>query len=240
MGDDARSPGDYQQFPQLCMYTFMRLRCRIIVIFSYIMKTILIAAQKGGSGKTTLGRNLSVAATQDGRNVLCLDLDPQGSLRGWWESREAEAPFMLDRDPLPGELRASLNAAQKRFDLCIIDTPPAASEWLSEALVAADLVLIPVRPSPDDLRSVGATLAAVNGSGMPFAFVLSQTPRARITEEAARVLAQHGRLAPVNIAQRVAYAETGATGQGVTETKDKKAAAEIAAVWDYVKGILNA
>ena len=204
------------------------------------MKTILIAAQKGGSGKTTLARNLSVVAVQDGRNVLCLDLDPQGSLRGWWESREAEAPFMLDRDPLPDVLRASLAAAQKRFDLCIIDTPPAASEWLTEAFGAADLVLIPVRPSPDDLRSVGATLAAVNGSGMPFAFVLSQTPRARITEETARVLAQHGRLAPVNIAQRVAYAETGATGQGVTETKDKKAGAEIAAVWDYVKGILNA
>ena len=42
MGDDARSPGDYQQVPQLCMYTFMRLRCRIIVVSSYIMKTILI------------------------------------------------------------------------------------------------------------------------------------------------------------------------------------------------------
>ncbi len=204
------------------------------------MKTILIAAQKGGSGKTTLARNLSVAATQDGRSVLCLDLDPQGSLRGWWESRKAEAPFMLDRDPLPGLLKASLNAAQERFDLCIIDTPPAASEWLAEALAAADLVLIPVRPSPDDLRAAGATLAAVNRSGMPFAFVLSQTPRARITEEATRVLAQHGRLAPVNIAQRVAYAETGATGQGVTETKDKKAAAEIAAMWNYVRGILNA
>ena len=80
----------------------------------------------------------------------------------------------------------------------------------------------------------------MNGSGVPFAFVLSQTPRARITEEATRVLAQHGRLAPVNIAQRVAYAETGATGQGVTETKDKKAGIEIAAVWDYVKEILNA
>ena len=63
---------------------------------------------------------------------------------------------------------------------------------------------------------------------MPFAFVLCQPPPpARIAEEAARVLAQHGRLAPVNIAQRVAYAETGATGQGVTETKDQKAGAEI-------------
>ena len=124
---------------------------------------------------------------------------------------------MLDRDPRPDMLRATLDAAQKRFDLCIIDTPPAAPEWLAEALASA---------------------AAVNGSGMPFAFVLCQTPRARIAEEAARVLAQHGRLAPVNIAQRVAYAETGATGQGVTETKDQKAGAEIATVWDYVKGIL--
>ena len=204
------------------------------------MKTILVTAQKGGSGKTTLVRNLAVAATQDGYNVLCLDLDPQGSLRAWWESREAEAPSMFDRDPLPGLLQASLNAAQKQFDLCIIDTPPAASDWLREVLLAADLVLIPVRPSPDDLRSVGATLAAVNKAAMPFAFVLSQTPRARITEEAVRVLAQHGRLAPVNIAQRVAYAETAATGQGVTETKDTKAVTEIVAVWDYVKGMLSA
>ena len=204
------------------------------------MKTILIAAQKGGSGKTTLTRNLAVAAAENGRNVLCLDLDPQGSLRGWWESREADSPSMLDRDPLPDVLRTTLDAARERFDLCIIDTPPAASEWLTEALAAADLVLIPVRPSPDDLRAVGTTLAAVNGSDMPFAFVMSQTPRARITEEAARVLAQHGRVAPVKIAHRVAYAETGATGQGVTETRDKKAGAEIAALWHYVKGILNA
>ena len=203
------------------------------------MQTIVIAAQKGWAGKTAVARNLSVAASHDGRTVLCLDLDPQGSLRAWWESREADTPAMLDRDPAPDALRATLNAAKAQFDLCIIDTPPAAPEWLTEALGAADLVLIPVRPSPDDLRAVGATIAAVNGAGVPFVFALSQTPRARITEEAARVLAQHGRVVPVNIAQRVSYAETGATGQGVTETTDDKAGAEIAAVWEYVKGILN-
>lgn len=203
------------------------------------MQTILVSSQKGGSGKTTLVRNLSVAATGDGRSVLCLDLDPQGSLRGWWESRDADTPAMLDRDPVPEALRATLEAAKAQFDLCIIDTPPAAPGWLSEALSVADLVLIPVKPSPDDLRAVGATIAAVNAANVPFAFALSQTPRARITEEAARVLAQHGRVAPVNIAQRVAYAETGATGQGVSETTDDKAAAEIAAVWSYVKELLN-
>lgn len=203
------------------------------------MKTIVVAAQKGGAGKTTLARNIAVAASQDGGRVLCLDLDPQGSLRAWWEGREADRPAMLERDPAPEALKTTLTAAQAQFDFCIVDTPPAAPEWLSEALAAADLVLIPVRPSPDDLRAVGATIAAVNRARVPFAFALSQTPRAKITDEAARVLAQHGRVAPVNIAQRVSYAETGATGQGVTETSDDRAAAEIAAVWTYVKGILN-
>lgn len=203
------------------------------------MKTIVVAAQKGGAGKTTLARNLAVAASLTKRRVLCLDLDPQGSLRAWWDSRATEVPAMLDRDPLPKDLAATLRALDTQFDFCFVDTPPAAPEWLTEALAAADLVLIPVRPSPDDMRAVGATIAAAERAKVPFAFALSQTPRARITEEAARVLAQHGRVAPVNIAQRVSYAETGATGQGVAEAGDDKAAAEIAALWNYVKGIVN-
>lgn len=83
------------------------------------MKTVLIAAQKGGAGKTTLARNLSVAAALDGLRVLCLDLDPQGSLRAWWESRESETPDMLERDPAPHVLKATLDAARAQFDLCI-------------------------------------------------------------------------------------------------------------------------
>ncbi len=146
---------------------------------------------------------------------------------------------MLDRDPQPPEIPASLAAVGDQFDVCIIDTPPTRAEWLNEALVNADLVLIPVRPSPDDLSAVGNTLDGVNAAGIPFAFVMSQTPRARITEEAARVLAQHGRVAPVNVANRVAYAETGASGQGVTETKNRKAEAEIQGLWNYVKGMLD-
>lgn len=202
------------------------------------MKTILIAAQKGGAGKTTLSRNLAVAAAGDGQNVLCVDLDPQGSLRGWWRARENENPGMLEADPKPESLQQTLKAASKVFDLAIIDTPPAAPAWLSNSIRAADLVLIPVRPSPDDLRAVGATISAVTAAKAPFAFVLSQAPRAKITEEAVRVLAQYGRVAPVNIAQRVIYAETGASGAGVIETADVKAAEEIRDIWNYVKGIL--
>ncbi len=203
------------------------------------MKTLVITAQKGGAGKTTLARNLAVAAVADGLRVLCIDLDPQQSLRQWWQGRDGDAPAMLNSDPAPGALSATLRAAEGQVDLVVIDTPPAASSGLTGTLAAADLALIPVRPSPDDLRAVGATIAALNAASVPFAFVMSQTPRAKLTEEAARVLAQHGRVAPVNIAQRIIYAETGASGQGVTETSDNKAAQEIASVWAYVKGLLK-
>lgn len=203
------------------------------------MKTLVIAAQKGGAGKTTLARNLAVAAAQDGQRVLALDLDPQQSFRAWWQSRESDAPMMLADDPAPHALRDTLEAAQGHFDLVVIDTPPAAPSWLTETLRTADLALIPIRPSPDDLRAVGATIAALGTAGVPFAFVMSQTPRAKLTDESARVLAQHGRIAPVNIAQRVIYAETAATGQGVQETSDTKAAQELAAIWKYVKGLIK-
>lgn len=202
------------------------------------MKTIVITAQKGGAGKTTLARNLAVAASQAGERVLCIDFDPQASLRSWWEAREADTPSMLNREPTPATLKSALKTLTTQFDVCIIDTPPAAPQWLREVIDAADLVLVPVRPSPDDLRAVGPTIAAIMTAKIPFAFILSQTPRARLTGEALRVLAKYGRVAPANFAQRISYAETAATGHGVTESTDTKACEEVSEVWHYVKEIL--
>ena len=68
-------------------------------------------------------------------------------------------------------------------------------------------------------------------------YVTFQLAEVAVPRVAARVLAQHGRVAPVNIAQRVIYAETAATGQGVTETRNTKAAQELADLWTYLKGL---
>lgn len=233
-------------FIHLCVFTYFRQVRMCELMRLRLCGTAVTSAHENDSHsrperrgrETTLARNLAVAASQDGRDVLCLDLDPQGSLRAWWEGRDATG-LHADRDPAPDVLRATLNAAQAQFDLCIIDTPPAAPEWLAEALGAADLVLIPVRPSPDDLRAVGATIAAVNAARVPFAFALSQTPAPRSpTKPPAswRNMAVSRRSISRNGS---AMRKPGQRGRVSPKRPTDKAGAEIAAVWAYVKGILD-
>jgi len=203
------------------------------------MKTIFITSQKGGAGKTTIARSLAVAADAAGQRVVMIDLDPQKSLREWWEAREAETPAMLDSDPSPTQLGPYLESLSADFDLAVIDTPPRAEEWLSKAMGLADLTVIPVRASPDDLRAVKLTLQAARGASAPFVFVLSQTGRDRLVDAVLAELAAHGRVAPVRMVDRVAHREASAVGQVGSEGADAKARADIEGLWAYVKGVLN-
>lgn len=205
------------------------------------MQVIAVAAQKGGSGKTTLAGHLAVQAERAGAGpVALIDTDAQGSLAAWWNEREAETPLFAATDfaRLPYDLQ---KLQESGVQLAVIDTPPAITMAIKRVVILADLVLIPTRPSPHDLRAVAATVDLVEAAGRPLVFVVNAaTPRARITSDAAIALSQHGTVAPVTIHHRTDFASSMIDGRTVMEVNAKgRSAAEIVALWDYVAGRLK-
>lgn len=114
-------------------------------------------------------------------------------------------------------------------------------ETITHAVKAADLVLIPVRPSPNDLRAVGDILEVVETNDIPFCFIINgATPRTNIAADSVRVLAQHGRVAPTTIHNRIDFATCMVDGRTVGELNDaSRSSEEITELWRYVKTLLR-
>lgn len=205
------------------------------------MKIIVLASQKGGAGKSTLAAHLAVAAERDmaGPCVL-LDTDPQASLSAWWNGREAEIPAFAPTTlkELPAKLEA---LAQAGYAYAIIDTPPAITESIRAVVALADLVLIPTRPSPHDLRAVGSTVELAVNAGRPFAFAVTQAkPNTKLTVQAVAALSEHGVVAPAIVHDRVDYAASMIDGRTVLETDPRgRSAGEIIELWEFVKARVN-
>jgi chromosome partitioning protein len=201
------------------------------------MKVIAVASQKGGSGKTTLAGHIAVQAESVGAGPVALvDTDPQGSLAEWWNVRQAETPAFV----ATGVSRLEEDIRRMRalgMRLLIIDTPPAIAGTIGEVVRLADLVVIPARPSPHDLRAAGATVELVERLGKPLIFVINgAAARARITSEAAIALSQHGTLAPSIIHQRTGFAASMIDGRTVMEIQgEQRSADEIAKLWEYLE-----
>jgi chromosome partitioning protein len=201
------------------------------------MIVVAVASQKGGAGKTTLAGHLAVEAEQAGFGpVTLIDTDPQGSLSQWWNTRAARAPQFAKVGAF--ELQSALShLARTGTKLAIIDTPPAISDSISHVIAHCDLVVVPTRPSPHDLRAVGATVDMAERFGKPLIFVVNgATLRARITGEAAVALSQHGVVAPVILHHRVDFAASMVDGRTVGEAAPKSASAkEITDLWLYIQ-----
>jgi len=122
----------------------------------------------------------------------------------------------------------------------LVDTPPSLSETIAEVLALADLIVVPVQPSPNDLRAVGGTVELAAASGRPMVFVINRaTARARITTQAAIALSQYGAVAPVVIHARVDFATSMTDGRTAAEIDSaSKSAGEVAALWDYLQNRL--
>lgn len=201
------------------------------------MKTIVLVNQKGGVGKTTLAAHLAVAAEREGAGpCVLMDTDPQASLADWWNSRSKETPAFAPVT-LP-ELASTLAAlAGAGYQYAFIDTPPAITESIRRVVALADFVLIPIRPSPHDLRAVGRTVDLAVDAQRPFAFAVTQAkPNTRLTVQAVAALSAHGMVSPAVIHDRVDFAASMIDGRTVVEIEVKgRSANEIINLWSFVK-----
>jgi chromosome partitioning protein len=164
-----------------------------------------------------------------------VDADPQGSLSQWWNARAADTPALVQTNI--GNLSDDLERLREAgFELVIIDTPPAITWTIIEVIKVADMVVIPVRPSPHDLGAAGATIDLVEEQGKPMVFVInSASQRAKITGEAAIALSQHGTVASSIIHHRGDFASSMIDGRTVMEiARAKRSAAEIENLWTYI------
>jgi chromosome partitioning protein len=210
------------------------------------MHTIVLATQKGGSGKTTLAIGLGCAAKQAGYDVRLLETDPQATLRKWQTRRGLAEPLVEtihDASAIEYRLQA---LARGRVTLVIIDTAGGICAATTAAIRHADLCLIPARPSLADIEATGWTLNTARAWKTPFAFVLNQTPirgaridnaAAALGNESARELAEV--LAQPFIAMRNDHQDALAAGLAVGEyAPASKSAAEIRELWQWIEAKL--
>ena len=214
-----------------------------------LMRTIAFVTQKGGTGKTTLAASLAVAAAAAGERVIALDLDPQASLVRWGKCREAaNVPNKVMIEPLEGErlpqLRAILEGlACVGFTLAVFDTAGADSAAARLVTGAADLCLLPARPTRLDVEATAATFRAVFLAKRKAAFVLNQCPpsyRSLRASESAKGLTRLGVLAEPMLSARMDFQDASAVGLGVTEyAREGRAAQEIEALWSWIRAQLE-
>lgn len=188
-----------------------------------------------------LAAHLSVEAERTGdAPAWLIDTDRQATLTRWHERRKADTPQRgeVRLEKLTSGLAA---LAGQGAAYCFIDTAPTISEQTAALINLADLVIIPVRPSPSDLWAVTETVQLVKEAGRPFLFVITQAKaQATITAQAIAALSEHGRVAKSFIADRVAYAAAMTGGNTAPEIYPKAPVAEeITALWNEMKSCFH-
>ncbi len=201
------------------------------------MKILALVTQKGGSGKSTLATGLAVAAIEGGERVYLLETDKQGTATKWAHRRTDPEPGVDQITGGPQLEQALALLKSQGYTLTLIDTPGTDSVTVTAAIRAANLCLIPTRPTPADIEAASPTLDTIRRLERPFAFVLNQTPsRSFRLTEAANALNMWGVLALPYIVQRNDHQDALGAGLGVTEfASEGKAAEEIRALWAWVK-----
>lgn len=190
---------------------------------------ILIGSEKGGSGKTTVATNIAVELSRRGRDVLLIDTDPQASARKWADRRSQAG----DNRPRVhcterrGDVFGAIQDAADRYQDIIIDAGGRDSEELRSAMTAAELLLVPLRPSQLDLETVTTMRKLISlvrsfNRSLIDRVLLTQMPTHRLireTHDAREALEELDgvSLSPSRIYERKAYRDAVTQGLGVVE-----------------------
>jgi len=200
-------------------------------------KVITVAQQKGGAGKTTLAAHLAIALTAAKKKVAVVDIDPQQSLTMWYRMREeryGDAGAGLLVNQVKGwRTKNEVEKLAREHDIVLIDSPPHMETEARVAVRAADLVVVPVQPSPMDVWATRPTLAMAADEKSPVLIVLNRVPpRAKLNEEMLIEIKKFGAsVARTRIGNRVVFASALSEGRAVGEVQPSgKAAKEIAAL----------
>ena len=203
---------------------------------------VSVLNQKGGVGKTTIAVNLAACFASARRRVLLIDADPQGSALAWSAARTAEPVFVVV-GMAKANLHRELPALARPYDVAVIDGPPRVNELARAAIMASDLVLIPVQPSPYDVWAAADTVQLVNEAKsfkpkLSAAFVLNRMiAKTAIGRDVMTALKGFSDTPVLGspLVQRVVYAESAARGLSVIEAAPKsEAAAELKQLADLV------
>lgn len=184
------------------------------------MKVIATISQKGGAGKSTLARHLSVIASEAGPSYL-VDRDPQFTTGKWAERRsklepKPGAPTFLDLEGTT--LTTAVSKLRSKPGLMFVDTRPEISEAVSEAARVADLVIVPVRPSIDDIEAAPATLAMLRRLDRPAVIIVNAARNASRATAAKAALSRWGvKVCPTFVSDRTVYLDASPNGMGITE-----------------------
>lgn len=198
----------------------------------------VLAATKGGAGKSTISAQLAMWAHEKGCRTAIIDLDPQGSTRTRFYKRDEmglSSPDLLiglNADNFTDEIQHYIDD----YDHIFVDTPGVVEKAVKVAMQKADLILIPLKPTQEDIDSLGDTTTLINGLGMhnKKAFILNQVKGARAIRHTINEIAGDGPLCGT-VSHYEAFVEAGVERKSISEHgKNPKAITEIEKLFQSV------